>query len=107
MPEVAERGLSVRWRTTLAATAMGLIPPLAGTLSRGGTVGYLAQDALHIAGIADTILKLIDNFPFICGFLQRCMNYAIPGFFDGGGKCAVEERFIGGGGGGGWLLARS
>ena len=34
-------------KTTLAATAMGLIPPLAGTLSRGGTVGYLAQDA-HI-----------------------------------------------------------
>ncbi|MFD0867454.1 ATP-binding cassette domain-containing protein, partial [Tessaracoccus lubricantis] len=34
-------------KTTLAATAMGLIAPLAGRVSRGGHVGYLEQDA-HI-----------------------------------------------------------
>ena len=34
-------------KTTLAATAMGLIPPREGTVRRGGRVGYLAQDA-HI-----------------------------------------------------------
>lgn len=44
---VALTGASGIGKTTVAATAMGLIPPLAGTLERGGRVGYLAQDA-HI-----------------------------------------------------------
>lgn len=34
-------------KTTLAATMMGLIPPLEGEVERAGRVGYLAQDA-HI-----------------------------------------------------------
>ena len=34
-------------KTTVAATLMGLIPPLAGEVERAGRVGYLAQDA-HI-----------------------------------------------------------
>lgn len=44
---VALVGPSGVGKTTLAATAMGLIPPLAGEISRGGRVGYLEQDA-HI-----------------------------------------------------------
>ena len=44
---VALVGPSGVGKTTVAATAMGLIPPLAGTVRRGGRVGYLAQDA-HI-----------------------------------------------------------
>lgn len=44
---VALVGPSGVGKTTLAATAMGLIPPLAGTVDRGGSVGYLEQDA-HI-----------------------------------------------------------
>lgn len=42
---VALVGPSGVGKTTLAATAMGLIPPLAGTVDRGGSVGYLEQDA--------------------------------------------------------------
>lgn len=44
---VALVGPSGVGKTTVAATAMGLIPPLAGTMRRAGRVGYLAQDA-HI-----------------------------------------------------------
>ena len=44
---VALVGPSGVGKTTVAATAMGLIPPLSGTVRRGGRVGYLAQDA-HI-----------------------------------------------------------
>ncbi|MFT3888083.1 MAG: thiol reductant ABC exporter subunit CydC [Arachnia sp.] len=44
---VALVGPSGVGKTTVAATAMGLIPPLTGQLRRGGRVGYLAQDA-HI-----------------------------------------------------------
>lgn len=44
---VALTGPSGVGKTTMAATALGLIPPLAGSVSRGGRVGYLAQDA-HI-----------------------------------------------------------
>ncbi|RMB62431.1 thiol reductant ABC exporter subunit CydC [Tessaracoccus antarcticus] len=44
---VALVGPSGVGKTTVAATAMGLIPPLAGTLRRANRVGYLAQDA-HI-----------------------------------------------------------
>lgn len=44
---VACTGASGTGKTTLAATAMGLIPPREGTVRRGGRVGYLAQDA-HI-----------------------------------------------------------
>jgi len=44
---VAARRPSGVGKTTVAATAMGLIPPLSGTVRRGGRVGYLAQDA-HI-----------------------------------------------------------
>ncbi|MDO5066040.1 MAG: thiol reductant ABC exporter subunit CydC [Propionibacteriaceae bacterium] len=44
---VALTGVSGVGKTTVAATAMGLIPPLAGVVERGGRVGYLAQDA-HI-----------------------------------------------------------
>lgn len=44
---VALVGPSGSGKTTVAATIMGLIPPLAGTITRGGQVGYLAQDA-HI-----------------------------------------------------------
>ena len=40
-------GPSGSGKTTVAATVMGLIPPLAGVIRRGGRVGYLAQDA-HI-----------------------------------------------------------
>ena len=45
--QVAVVGASGTGKTTLAATVMGLIPPLAGEVRRGGRVGYLAQDA-HI-----------------------------------------------------------
>lgn len=44
---VALVGPSGIGKTTIAATAMGLIPPLAGELHRGGKVGFLQQDA-HI-----------------------------------------------------------
>lgn len=44
---VALVGPSGVGKTTVAATVMGLIPPLAGEVTRGGRVGYLAQDA-HI-----------------------------------------------------------
>lgn len=44
---VALVGRSGVGKTTVAATLMGLIPPLAGTVRRAGRVGYLAQDA-HI-----------------------------------------------------------
>ncbi|MHA6513195.1 thiol reductant ABC exporter subunit CydD [Tessaracoccus sp. Z1128] len=45
--QVAVVGPSGVGKTTLAATVMGLIPPLAGEVRRCGRVGYLAQDA-HI-----------------------------------------------------------
>lgn len=44
---VALVGQSGIGKTTVAATAMGLIPALAGRVERGGRVGYLEQDA-HI-----------------------------------------------------------
>ncbi len=44
---VALVGASGIGKTTVAATAMGLIPPLSGTMRRANKVGYLAQDA-HI-----------------------------------------------------------
>ncbi|MDF1487285.1 thiol reductant ABC exporter subunit CydC [Tessaracoccus caeni] len=44
---VALVGPSGVGKTTIAATIMGLIPPLTGRLERAGRVGYLAQDA-HI-----------------------------------------------------------
>ena len=44
---VACTGPSGTGKTTLAATAMGLIPTREGVVRRGGRVGYLAQDA-HI-----------------------------------------------------------
>ncbi|MDO5734883.1 MAG: thiol reductant ABC exporter subunit CydC [Propionibacteriaceae bacterium] len=44
---VALVGPSGIGKTTVAATAMGLIPPLAGSMRRANRVGYLAQDA-HI-----------------------------------------------------------
>ncbi|OYO25109.1 thiol reductant ABC exporter subunit CydC [Enemella dayhoffiae] len=44
---VALVGPSGIGKTTAAATLMGLIPPLAGSATTRGTVGYLAQDA-HI-----------------------------------------------------------
>lgn len=42
---VALVGPSGVGKTTVAATLMGLIPPVFGTVVRRGTVGYLAQDA--------------------------------------------------------------
>nr|WP_255622832.1 thiol reductant ABC exporter subunit CydC [Tessaracoccus sp. OS52] len=42
---VALVGPSGSGKTTVAATVMGLIPPLSGSIERGGRVGYLAQDA--------------------------------------------------------------
>ena len=45
--KVALVGPSGVGKTTVAATLMGLIPPLAGEVERAGRVGYLAQDA-HI-----------------------------------------------------------
>lgn len=44
---VALMGPSGVGKTTLAATALGVIAPLSGTVRRGGRVGYLEQDA-HI-----------------------------------------------------------
>ncbi|MGO1972134.1 MAG: thiol reductant ABC exporter subunit CydC [Propionibacteriaceae bacterium] len=44
---VAVTGPSGAGKTTLAATLLGLIPPLAGTVEHRGRIGYLAQDA-HI-----------------------------------------------------------
>lgn len=44
---VALVGPSGVGKTTIAATVMGLIPPIAGRIERVGRVGYLAQDA-HI-----------------------------------------------------------
>lgn len=45
--KVALVGPSGVGKTTVAATVMGLIPPLEGEVERAGRVGYLAQDA-HI-----------------------------------------------------------
>ena len=45
--KVALVGPSGVGKTTVAATLMGLIPPLSGDVERAGRVGYLAQDA-HI-----------------------------------------------------------
>lgn len=45
--KVALIGPSGVGKTTVAATIMGLIPPLTGRVERAGRVGYLAQDA-HI-----------------------------------------------------------
>ena len=45
--KVALVGPSGIGKTTVAATLMGLIPPLSGEVERAGRVGYLAQDA-HI-----------------------------------------------------------
>ncbi len=45
--KVALVGASGSGKTTIAATIMGLIPALAGSVDRGGRVGYLSQDA-HI-----------------------------------------------------------
>jgi thiol reductant ABC exporter CydC subunit len=42
---VALVGVSGIGKTTVAATLMGLIPPVSGTARVDGTVGYLAQDA--------------------------------------------------------------
>lgn len=42
---VALVGPSGVGKTTVAATVMGLVPPVAGRIARGGRVGYLAQDA--------------------------------------------------------------
>lgn len=44
---VALIGPSGVGKTTLAATALGVIPPLSGEVHRGGRIGYLEQDA-HI-----------------------------------------------------------
>ncbi|MDO5533404.1 MAG: thiol reductant ABC exporter subunit CydC [Propionibacteriaceae bacterium] len=41
---VAVVGPSGVGKTTLAATVLGLIPPVAGTVDVSGTIGYLAQD---------------------------------------------------------------
>ena len=46
---VAVTGASGIGKTTLAATVLGLIPPVAGDLDATGRIGYLAQDA-HIFG---------------------------------------------------------
>ena len=43
--KVALVGPSGVGKTTVAATAMGLLPPLAGRATVTGRVGYLAQDA--------------------------------------------------------------
>ena len=43
----ASSGPSGIGKTTVAATALGLIPPLSGSVHRTGRVGYLEQDA-HI-----------------------------------------------------------
>lgn len=43
--KVALTGASGSGKTTVAATIMGLIDPVAGEVVRGGRVGYLAQDA--------------------------------------------------------------
>ncbi|NLT31178.1 MAG: thiol reductant ABC exporter subunit CydC [Propionibacterium sp.] len=42
---VAVTGRSGVGKTTLAATVLGMIPPVAGTVEARGRVGYLAQDA--------------------------------------------------------------
>lgn len=53
---VALTGPSGIGKTTVAATAMGLIPPLVGEVSRGGRVGYLAQDAhIFATSIAENV----------------------------------------------------
>ncbi|MCC2592485.1 thiol reductant ABC exporter subunit CydC [Tessaracoccus sp. OS52] len=53
---VALVGPSGVGKTTVAATVMGLIPPLAGTIHRGGRVGYLAQDAhIFATSIAENV----------------------------------------------------
>ncbi|MDO5094235.1 MAG: thiol reductant ABC exporter subunit CydC [Propionibacteriaceae bacterium] len=53
---VACTGPSGAGKTTLAATAMGLIPPREGVVQRGGRVGYLAQDAhIFATSIAENV----------------------------------------------------
>ena len=53
---VACTGASGIGKTTLAVTAMGLIPPRAGTVRRGGRIGYLAQDAhIFATSIAENV----------------------------------------------------
>lgn len=57
---VALVGPSGVGKTTIAATVMGLIPPLQGHIRRGGRVGYLAQDA-HIFSTSIIENVLIGN----------------------------------------------
>ncbi|SDB80499.1 ATP-binding cassette, subfamily C, CydC [Raineyella antarctica] len=54
---VALVGRSGLGKTTVAATVMGLLPPLAGEVEVHGTVGYLAQDA-HVfdTSVAENVL---------------------------------------------------
>ncbi len=53
---VAVVGPSGAGKTTLAATLLGLIPPLAGRLDRLGRIGYLAQDAhIFATSIAENV----------------------------------------------------
>lgn len=57
---VALVGASGIGKTTIAATIMGLIPPIAGEITASGRVGYLAQDA-HIFATTVTENVLIGN----------------------------------------------
>lgn len=53
---VALVGASGVGKTTVAATVMGLIPPLAGSVATPGGVGYLAQDAhIFATSIAENV----------------------------------------------------
>ena len=58
---VALVGQSGVGKTTVAATAMGLIPPLAGHVERGGRVGYLEQDAHIFATTVAENVKIGDK----------------------------------------------
>lgn len=50
---VGESGIG---KTTLAATVMGMIPPLAGRVAAAGRIGYLAQDAhIFATSIAENV----------------------------------------------------
>jgi thiol reductant ABC exporter CydC subunit len=55
--KVALVGPSGVGKTTVAATIMGLIPPLAGTVAVRGRVGYLAQDShIFATTVAENVL---------------------------------------------------
>lgn len=80
--KVALVGPSGIGKTTLAATLLGLIPPMAGTVDVRGRIGYLAQDAhIFATSLAENVRigKRDASDAEIAAALHRAGLYADPG----------------------------